>query len=88
MDLDAEDVKFQDCLILGGDFLSSIFRNCIFMNVVFRESYIEGTNFDNCVFDNCKFSNVESDFSMDNCDTKKLIVTTESFELATKNFKL
>lgn len=79
MDLDLNNIKFKNCMILGGDFCSSIFRNCTFDNVLFKDLALVGVNFDNCDFIECKFSNIQPGFSMKDCNVGGLIITQESF---------
>lgn len=79
MDLDLDGVKFKDCVILGGDFCSSIFNNCTFDNALFKNSAFSGVTFNNCDFNDCKFSNIQISFSLHDCKIRKFIITQEDF---------
>ena len=79
MDLDVINKQFISCEIIGGDFASGIFVNCRFEKVLFKDSSMIGVNFNNCNFIDCRFSNVESDFSMNSCEIKKLSIMKGDF---------
>jgi len=82
MDIEVNNVRFENCEIQGGKFFSAVFNNCTFDKALFRESSLIGTVFKDCDFVECRFSNVEPDFDLDNCKVKLLTVTWETLKVA------
>jgi uncharacterized protein YjbI with pentapeptide repeats len=64
MDRDFENITFEDCTIIGGDFASSSFYNCSFKNVIFQKSALVGVTFTNCSFKNIRFNDTQTSFTI------------------------
>ena len=78
MDRDFIGTKFVNCKIVGGDFASGIFVNCLFENCIISDGAMVGVGFTNCYFVDCKFERMQCDFSIKNCRTDGLSISSLS----------
>lgn len=82
MDLDINNINFENCTMHNGDFCSSVFYACSFNKVIFRESSLTGTIFKNCDFIKCRFSNIEPDMDFIDCKIGLVSLSKETLEVA------